>query len=281
MTTPEDLSWEIIIVDNNSQDNTRDVVEDFRINSGLNVVYAFEGKQGLSYARNSGIKEAKGEIIVFTDDDVIVDKHWLVNMIGAFEETDAVCVGGKILPIWEKSPPKWLKKELYGYLALQDLGDKHVRMAEPEIWGANFAVKSSVFQKYGYFNTAIGRTPAKLYGGEDTEFIEKLIKGQERVYYSPDMLVHHCIPKERMEKTYFRKWKYNAGELRGIQMGGQLLCRNIKGIPLFAIKCIVEGFIKYLFFLATQPQKAFREQLRFIYYTGFITGRIRYRNIQQ
>ena len=109
---PDDSSWEFILVDNNSDDDTRFVFEEVEKHNESKIRYVFEEKRGISHARNRGIKEAKGEIIAFTDDDVIVDKHWIQNIEKAFKEHDDVaCVGGKILPIWEISKPKWLKSE--------------------------------------------------------------------------------------------------------------------------------------------------------------------------
>ena len=107
---PEHLSCEIILVDNHSTDNTKYVFEEIARPHRSNWKYVFEEKEGISHARNRGVREAKGEIIAFTDDDVIVDKYWIQNICKAFEEnSDVVCVGGKILPIWEIPKPEWLK----------------------------------------------------------------------------------------------------------------------------------------------------------------------------
>ncbi|MBA4373994.1 MAG: hypothetical protein C0402_14180 [Thermodesulfovibrio sp.] len=265
LSVPENLLWEIIIVDNNSADRTKEVIEEFRVRSGFNVVYAFEEQKGLSHARNCGIQAAEGEIIAFTDDDVIVDKNWLVSIEKTFEENDIACAGGKILPFWEKSPPPWLKKDLYGYIALLDLGDEYVRMTMPGLYGANFAVKSSMFQKYGYFNTTIGRTPTKLYGGEETDFMGLLIRKNEGVYYSPTMVVHHCIPEDRMKKSYFKKWACDQGELTGMRMGNQPLLKNMRRLVRYGIN-VIKGAGKMVWFQAVNPHKAFREHLKITYY---------------
>jgi GT2 family glycosyltransferase len=233
------------------------------------VVY--EKRKGTLFARERGRLEAKGEIIAFTDDDVIVDKYWLVNILKAFKDSGSACVGGKILPVWEKSPPKWLKKELYSYLALLDWGDEYMRMTKPRLWGANIAIKSSMFQKYGYFNTTLGRNPAKLYAGEEVEFIGTLIKNEEKVYYSPDMLVYHCIPEKRMKKSYFRRWLYDQGELKGFQMHERTLYMNVKVI-LYTIKNLFEKVSKFLWLQVIKPQNAFIEQLMIIYYFGYFVG---------
>lgn len=265
MRSPGGLLWEVIIVDNNSTDDTRFEVERFRADTGLNMIYVLEELRGLSHARNRGIKEAVGEIIAFTDDDVIVDENWLVRIAEDFKAGSAACVGGKILPSWEKTPPPWLRKELYGYIALLDLGDSYTRLALPTLFGANFAFKSSVFKQYGNFNMAIGRTPLKLYGGEDTEYIDLLLKNEERIYYDPDMIVHHCISEERMRKAYFKKWAYDQGELNGMMLGKQPLWRNTR-IILYYIKNLMKGFGKFLWFQIMRPSHAFKEQLMITFY---------------
>ena len=278
MTVPDELSWELIIVDNNSKDNTRQFVEDFIKTSGLNCRYVFEEKQGLSHARNRGTQNARGEIIAFTDDDVIVDKYWLNNIVKEFKVNAPTCIGGKILPIWEKPCPEWLKGEaLLGYLALLDLGNRRIKLTKPKIWGANFVVKASTFEKVN-FNPAIGRIPGKLYAGEDTEFIGALIERGKDVFYCPDVIVHHCIPSERTKRSYFRRWKYDEGTLIAVQMG-HYKNRNIMNIPLYEIRYVIGRFCKYLWMQLVSPHKAFHEQLRLFHKIGFVAGRIKYRKV--
>jgi glycosyltransferase involved in cell wall biosynthesis len=274
MQIPEDLSWELIVVDNNSPDSTEAVIAAFALESGLPVVYAFEAKKGLSHARNRGIMEARGAVIAFTDDDVIVDAAWLGNILNAFKDQSTACAGGRILPVWEKEPPGWLTTDLYNYLALLDLGDEPVLMTTPNLWGANFAVRSGMFEKYGNFNTEIGRTRSKLYAGEETEIIRRLIENREKVCYFPGMLVHHCISENRMNKAYFRKWEYDQGELRGMQIGKQPLLQSAKLLASVA-RNIVKAAGRFLWFRVTSPSLAFREQLRSIRNIGIIAGRIK------
>ncbi len=274
LKVPEGLAWELIVVDNNSPDNTKAVVAEFAAGSGLPVIYAFEDKKGLSHARNCGITVAKGGIIAFTDDDVVVDAHWLGNIHAAFRDPAAACVGGKILPLWEKTPPGWLTSDLYNYLALLDLGNEPLQMSTPNLWGANFAVRAGMFEKYGNFNTGIGRTRTKLYAGEETELIRSLIENREGVFYYPGMMVHHCIAGNRMNKAYFRKWEYDQGELRGMQIGRQSLLQSARLIVSVA-RNIVKAFGKFLWFQATRPPRAFREELRSIRNIGIIAGRMK------
>jgi len=276
---PKEAAWELILVDNNSKDATQEITRKFMKSSLFSCKYLFENKQGLSYARNTGVAEASGDILSFTDDDVIVDKYWLQNIEREFKNNDVVCIGGKILPIWENPQPEWLKGDLLQFLALQDLGEEKIKLENPVIWGANLSIRSSMFQKYGHFDPTLGNIEGKLYGGEETKFIRLLMENGEIVLYCPDILVHHCIPGFRMKKSYFRKWVYDKGELKAIQMGEYRL-RNIRGIPLYMVREAGGDFIRYLGKQVSSPRSAFPEQLVLIHKVGMIAGRWNYRNGQ-
>ena len=276
LSVPEDIQWELIIVDNNSKDNTREVVEKFIEKSDINCRYIFEKQQGLSFSRNSGISNANGEIIAFTDDDVIVDENWIRNIGRMFENKDVACVGGKILPVWEKPCPNWLKGELlFNYLALCDLGEETIKLVRPTIWGANLSIRTSIFEKYGVFDTNYGHTGEKLYGGEETNYLMSLMEAGEGIFYCPNILVHHCIPGHRMKKSYFRKWMHDKGELSAIQMG-KYNNRNLFGIPLYMIKRTMKALNKYMRIQIFHPENAFHKQLDFYYHLGILEGRMKY-----
>jgi glycosyltransferase involved in cell wall biosynthesis len=269
METADDFLWELVIVDNNSNDETNDVVSQFRATTTINVNYVVEKRQGLSFARNCGIQVKKGKITVFTDDDVVVDKFWLSNMVQAFKRYGAGCVGGKILPLWEYPPPKWLGSELYSYLALLDLGEDVLRLKTPNIWGANFAVASVLFEKYGGFDTKLGRQPNKLYGLEETALLDKLIRGGEKVYYCPEVVVHHCIPATRMKKAYFRKWKFDEGENRAIRSQDAEVKKPFR--MLFKhIEHLIRTMVHFCRIVSFKPEEAFVDELKAISDLGYI-----------
>jgi glycosyltransferase involved in cell wall biosynthesis len=279
LSPPQEASWDMVVVDNNSSDDTSAVVHDFIQSSGLACKYVFEKKQGLSNARNRGIAEATGDVVSFTDDDVIVDPRWLRNIEREFQDGDVTCIGGKIVPIWEGAQPGWLKGELLHFLALLDLGEEKVPLESPVIWGANLSVRAWVFPKYGLFDPTLGNIEGKLYGGEETTFVRTLLDHGERVLYCPDILVHHCIPRFRMKKSYFRKWVFDKGELKAIQMG-EYRFRNVLGIPLYMIREAAESVFRYLWKQALSPGGAFGEQLILIQKFGMVSGRWKYRNTQ-
>src|SRR5215470_3907373 len=105
---PPSLGWEILVIDNNSSDETRRVVEEFQGRFSNRIRYLFEPEQGLSHARNAGIREAKGEILAFFDDDELADAHWLQNLTANLHSGEWAGAGGKVLPPVGFSPPRWL-----------------------------------------------------------------------------------------------------------------------------------------------------------------------------
>lgn len=273
---PDHLSCEVIVVDNNSDDDTRLVFEEVGKNFGSRIRYVLEDKKGLSHARNRGVKEAGGEVIAFTDDDVIVNKHWIQNIDKAFKEYDDVaCVGGKILPIWEIPKPNWLKPDLYGYLALLDKGNSVAYMDALDIWGANFAVKSEMFKRYGLFDTNLGRTPKKLYSGEEAEFLRRLQNAGEKILYYPLSIIHHHIPAHRMSKKYLRKWRFDQGELEGILMEDTkysgIMNYHSRTTRIILLRHVMVSLLK----IGCFTKDRFNHELRICHILGFLSGRMK------
>jgi len=107
---PEPIGWEILVVDNNSSDQTRDVVEDFCLRYPRRFRYLLERQQGKSYALNAGIREARGDILAFTDDDVTVEPTWLNSLTSALHGSEWAGVGGRVLPDRNFSSPRWIPR---------------------------------------------------------------------------------------------------------------------------------------------------------------------------
>lgn len=275
---PNNLSWEVIIVDNNSDDDTRLVFEEIEKNFETKIRYVFEDKQGIAHARNRGVKEARGEIIAFADDDVIVDKYWIQNIDKAFKEhDDAVCVGGKILPIWEIPKPNWLNQTLYAYLALLDYGDSVVHMDTPDIYSANIAVKSEMLKKHGVFDTNLGRMPKKLYCGEETEFVQRLLNAGEKILYHPLIIVHHCVPAHRISKQYMRQWNFDRGEMEGFLMNNKKYFQFID-IQSHTSKKMLRDIIVSVLRIGFFSKNRFNHELRIYHILGFLSGRMKSMN---
>ena len=212
--------YEIIVVDNNSKDRTKEVVQEFQAHNGRFVRYIFEGRQGLAYARNTGIRAAKGEIVAYVDDDVIVDPAWLEALWKCFRDTNADAVGGRILRKWYSEQPVWYSEKVGGCLVHQDLGilRKDWNSERQHFVTANIAFRRDVFDRFGIFREELGRRGDELVGGEDRELYQRLIRGDSHVVYEPEALAYHKVEPERLTKKYFRRWFWDVGRTLGHEM---------------------------------------------------------------
>ena len=213
------LSMEIVVVDNNSSDRTKAVIEEAVSVSSWPLRYLFEANQGISYARNRGIQEARGEYLFFTDDDVLPESNWAQVLYDAFVGYGADSVGGKVLPKWLETPPPWLvserlRRQVWGTLALLDRGSQVIEAKAEDknfLYGANMAFRKELFSKLGMFQTDLGAIGSSLLRGDDTEMIGRVLKAGKKVVYIPDAVVYHKVGPERMRKEYFRRWKFSGG----------------------------------------------------------------------
>lgn len=221
---PPSLEWEIVLVDNNSKDRTRAVVEGIIARRPGRIRYRFEPKQGLSNARNAGVAEAKGKAVAFTDDDVAVDPHWLYNLTAPLLDDRCAGTAGRIL-LGDAQLPPWLATSgphnLGGALVQFDLGEETTLLDRPP-FGASMAFQRKVFGEYGCFRPDLGRSGKSLIGNEDTEFGMRLIKGGLRLLYVPSAVVYHPVLKERLTKHYFRSYWFSLGRAMVRQDGSRV-----------------------------------------------------------
>jgi glucosyl-dolichyl phosphate glucuronosyltransferase len=130
--TGGEFTYEVLVVDNNSTDDTRAVVEGFVAAGHANLRYLFEEKQGKSHALNSGLRALRGWAYVITDDDFILPKDWAKGIYEGFRDhPDVAFVSGKVLPRWEREPPAWLTTEHWSALAMADYGEEEFLTDQP------------------------------------------------------------------------------------------------------------------------------------------------------
>jgi glycosyltransferase involved in cell wall biosynthesis len=215
--TLEHSAYEIILVDNNCTDNTRQEVDHFcNVFPQVNLRYFVETNQGLSHARNRGIKESKGDILVYVDDDATVNPEYLKTYADWFEshpETDAA--GGPIIPHYETgSEPKWMtyfiKRLLTGYLYFGDKAKQFPGDNYPG--GGNAAYRSRVFEKVGLYNVELGRNGDSLGGGEEKDIFDKMKREGMLFVYLPDAILYHSIPGYKLEADYFNRLTTGIGQ---------------------------------------------------------------------
>jgi GT2 family glycosyltransferase len=208
-----DGAWETIVVDNNSSDATRHVVEEAARSFPAPLRYVFEGEQGRSPALNAGIRAAAGAIIVTTDDDVRVEADWLDRAGEALERLGCDYVGGRVLPIWGGPRPDWLPEggKHWGVIALLDFGAEPIEFGARAPLGVNMAFRRRAFDRAGLFDPHTGRKAGTLLGQEVREWCIRAHAAGVRGVYAPELTLRHIIPAARLTKSYFRRWFYWRG----------------------------------------------------------------------
>lgn len=173
---------------------------------------------GLSNARNTGIECAKGDIIVFIDDDAWADKRWLENMLRNYDGDKVWGVGGKVVPVFDGERPKWLPKELDWIVGCTYKGMPEGKAEVRNPIGANMSFRKEAFEVAGLFRTEVGRYGKKLLGSEEAEFSMRLkkVKPDIKILYDPEAIVYHRVPKNRTKFRYMLRRAYYEGYSKAI-----------------------------------------------------------------
>jgi glucosyl-dolichyl phosphate glucuronosyltransferase len=280
--SPSSPPYELVVVDNNSTDSTRSVVEGYMARAGGRLQYVFEPRQGLSHARNAGIAAAKASIVAFTDDDVRVASDWVGVIARTFQaHPDVDCLGGRTLPVWPSPPPAWLTPSHWvGPLALQDYGDRSFILDARRplcLAGANFAFRKRAFDRVGLFSADFPRS-------EDTELMLRLWLSGARALYVPDMMVYAAVQPERLEKAYHRSWHMNIGRCNARMKLEERSDREVglrptlpefgrvMGMPLFAVRQLIVEIGKWLLqAVRRRPAEAFLHETRARALVGYMS----------
>jgi len=222
--------WECVVVNNNSSDDTVERAEAFAAeHPDLRMRVVTERHQGLSWARNRGIRESRGEVIAIIDDDERIAPEFVSAYLAFFgARPDAMVAGGPIVPEYPQGRPRWMSHFTERPIANPlDLGGRVRRFPAHRIpGGGNMALRRTIFDRYGMFDTRLGRRGAQLIGGEETELFGRLSQAGVAFYYVPGAVMYHIIPPEKLTDDYFDRLNYNIGvgqrlraELRGDAVG--------------------------------------------------------------
>jgi glycosyltransferase involved in cell wall biosynthesis len=246
LEVPPGVDWELLVVNNNCTDHTDAVLAQFERRLPLRRVH--EPTPGQSFARNRAIEEARGEYLLWTDDDVQVEPAWLVAYAAAFRRwPEAGVFGGPVRPWFEGTPPKWLDNvvSLVGdVFAVRDLGDTARPLAAPTHvpFGANMAFRTELLRDHR-FDTTIGVRPGSEVRGEETKLIEQLLADGATGWWVPDARVLHFIPRQRQSVAYLRRWFRGVGEFHAFRAEG--VDAPLFGAPRWAWRQLVELEARY------------------------------------
>ena len=234
--------WEIVVVNNNSKDDTEQKVSEFieQYKDRLNIRLFLETEQGISPARNRGYREGSGEYFVFLDDDEEFDPELLSSYIDFFDShPDAAEAGGEIIPMYDYDRPRWLSPLTEVLLTGRFNKGNKIMVFKPGKYpfGGNLGIRRSTAEKYGLFSPKLGRSGDQLLGGEEKDFANRLQSAGEKIYYLPAAKIYHVIPREKMTRQYLRKLSY--------MVGSSERTRSLNNSEISYIKSLVKETVKW------------------------------------
>jgi glycosyltransferase involved in cell wall biosynthesis len=298
MTAPPDCRVEIIVVDNNSSDNTPLVIAETMRQAGIPVVGLRESAQGKSFALNRGLEAASGDIVALTDDDVWPRQDWLNRIVADFRSRDVTFVFGKVLPRWGRLPPPEIltppAQDIWGPLAIVDYGDMPMdyvadSMGQRLPIGANLAFARNALVTIGGWRTDLGKVNNSLISGEDHEIFMRLRRfGLYAGYYDPAVCVRHFVPAARLTRQYFRRWFFWHGKTQALMLWDlhpdlhTSRVPRIAGVPRFLFRQSVEQWWRWIRTLGRADALAvLTEELRALQHAGMLYECWRRRKLPQ
>jgi GT2 family glycosyltransferase len=274
-----DVTFEVIVVDNNSTDSTRAIVGNYVNRSPELVRYVFEPRQGISYARNTGIANAASDILAFTDDDIRMDADWAVKLRDAFlAYPEAVYIGGKVVPIWKEAQPKWAHLQL-GSFAFQDHGEEPQTVDRDHqrcLVGANLACRRELVERVGGFEPALQLVKGGIGSMEDHEWQIRIWEAGFHGMYVPNVQVRTPVQLDRFRKSYHRRWHFRHGRFRSMlrQQAMEATSYRILDTPGHVYRSAIHSLLSFCSELARgRFQNAFRQECDALDNLGFILAR--------
>jgi glycosyltransferase involved in cell wall biosynthesis len=284
------LPWEVLVVDNNSTDDTRQVIQRAAAAFPVRLRYEFEPEQGKSRALNRAIAVTTSPILVFGDDDQTFDADWVSEACRPLLEDPSISyAGGPVLPTWTAQAPAWLDTrfaELKAPLGLFDYGPDSFQFESRRVvpGGGNMAVRRELFARIGGFRTELGRCGRSLLGQEQAEFFHRSRAAGVRGVYIPRMRVFHRVPPERLTRRYYRRWWYWKGvaqsRFHGMHQRTELgldLTRvpHVASVPRFIFGTAAREAARWVRSAARRRPVRFVHELRLAYVLGYVHDRQR------
>lgn len=273
-------NYEILIIDNNSTDNTKDIAVSL-LERGKNIRYIFEPKLGLSHARNRGIKEARGEVIVYMDDDAYACNDFLLKHAEAYENTlpKPTAVGGKILLDWEVPRPDWFPDSMQRSLTYINYSPepRFLDFQKYEYpFGANMSFLKEKLIESGGFDVNLGRVGKNLLSNEEKELFSKIHEKGLKVYYIPEAFVHHAVTKQRVSKEFLFKRQYWQGISDVVWYHTHPSRAEQRGKYLYYLKMVNQRLVKLFFSKNLMESEKVRLGCELRYYAGCLIQELKF-----
>ena len=271
---PPRKPWELLVVDNGCTDETPELLRAAQWPSGWPEVRIIrEDHLGLSHARNRAVAEARGEYILFFDDDETPDPQWLVAHEAAMEAFAPDAAGGRIEVLFEGNRPAWLADELLGFLGKLDHGPATwLTLSSTPFYGGNFAVRRRLLDEVGGFDTQLGRKGSANNGGEDTEFYRRLLDAGRRIRWVPEAAIQHRIEAGKLKRGYFLDLHFRQGRTEGARSRGD----RPRLPPKYLLPQIARAYSRALGQrLRDGADRSLRLEMNAAYFTGYALGWMR------
>jgi glycosyltransferase involved in cell wall biosynthesis len=278
-TTDGTFTYEVLVVDNNSTDDTRAVVDAFLTSSPRIVRYLFEGRQGKSYALNTGVAAAGGAIVTIVDDDFILPPDWVQKIVAAFRADPARSfVSGKILPRWLGDVPGWLSPDLWSPMALIDYGDRQLTIDSCNplcLIGCSF--RRAEIEAVGGYRDDLSVSKSFIGGVEDLEILQRLWKAGRWGVYVPEIVCHHKVQASRLTKAYHRRWHTGHGRFYALlrDEGLERSSTTLFGVPAHLYTQAAADARAWCTSRLSDPNKAFERETQLRFFVGFFQERRR------
>jgi len=202
--------WELLVIDNNSQDRTVEICREFQQRFPEHFRFVTEHKVGKSYALNTAISEAKGDVLAFTDDDVLVATDYVQSIRTVFSSFPVDAAQGRVLLDCEAGWPKWLDDTYASMADYRDYADEVIPL-KGTLCGSNMIVRKALFDEVGGFAPELG--PGGIGVFEDTEISLRMREKGHRLLYAPQILIRHQWPRDRLTKGFIRKRMFLHGRV--------------------------------------------------------------------
>jgi glycosyltransferase involved in cell wall biosynthesis len=274
--------YELIVIDNNSTDHTSQVLAELVAREAPRVRHVVETKQGVAFARNRGIDEARAPIVAFFDDDVRVAPDWIDTILREFTvRPELECIGGRVLPDWTETPPRWLTTEHWAPLALQDLGDAPLALSAGNPRGlisANLVCRRDLFDRVGRFAPTFQRVKDGIGSIEDDEWIRRLWRSGGRVRYVPELVTWTAVPANRLTRAYHRRWHAGHGRFYAVLRAEEIersSMGTLLGVPAHLYRSAVTSAMAWVAAACRgRSALAFTHEVRLRFFSGFLVQRL-------